>query len=164
MTGKLRFDLSSTSGSESEESSRSTSPVKSALSLESIRLERQFNFVNEHVRKGYLTWDVVLPHNARVLETGTGNGAWLLTLAKQLPKSAILYAIDEYNTFFPTKHPPNVHFYQAPSTYLPLEWTCQFDLVSQSYQATRLKKKNWWDCLRFTFKRILKPSGTRSIP
>ncbi|ESK96146.1 hypothetical protein Moror_7287 [Moniliophthora roreri MCA 2997] len=150
--GKLRFDLSA-----STKSSRSTSPAKSDRS-ESTRFDLHFHFVNEHVRKGYLTWDVVLPHNARVLETGTGTGAWLLSLAKELPKSAILYGIDTSNKLFPTECPPNAHFYKAPATSLPLEWTCQFNLVSQSFQLMKLTKQDWWDTCDH-IQRILRPEG-----
>ncbi|KAJ3861512.1 hypothetical protein EV359DRAFT_1484, partial [Lentinula novae-zelandiae] len=72
-----------------------------------------------------------LEHSDQVLESGTGTGIWLLSLAETIPPTISFTGIDIHTRLFPQEFPSNVSFIQRSITNLPAEWTKRFKIVNQ---------------------------------
>ncbi|KAK7056252.1 hypothetical protein VNI00_002804 [Paramarasmius palmivorus] len=106
--------------------------------VERERLNRQFRFFYKiyYDHKLIVNPGVTIPTNGAVLEAATGTGAWILSLAKELPFHAVDLAPSLWR---PSETPPNVHYTVSSVTSLPKEWDSKFDFVHQSLLSGSLK-------------------------
>ncbi|KAK0222795.1 S-adenosyl-L-methionine-dependent methyltransferase [Armillaria nabsnona] len=100
---------------------------------------------------------IVLKPGDRVLDSGTGSGAWVLSLA-EVPSSVSLTAIDIQSKIFPGSFPPNVDFLLHSVTDLPSQWTDTFSLVNQRFLFTALTGPQWEVALQ-ELHRVIGPGG-----
>ncbi|ESK97686.1 hypothetical protein Moror_17393 [Moniliophthora roreri MCA 2997] len=123
------------------------------------RLNKQFWLYKNHHGRGLIIDPTVnIPSDGAVLDAGTGTGVWILSLAKELPLTVSLYAIDLAPTLWPSDIPPNVHYTVASITSLPTDWSNKFDLVNQSLLAAALKTTDWPIAISELY-RVTKPGG-----
>ena len=110
-----------------------------------------------------------------VLEIGTGTGecnsprsrtppnirdkaAWLIDLASELPKTAVLHGSDIDNSRLPSKYPPNVSFSVGSVLSLPEGWSDRFDFAHQRLLTCALVRADWHRALA-QLRRVLRPGG-----
>ncbi|KAK7056250.1 hypothetical protein VNI00_002802 [Paramarasmius palmivorus] len=90
-------------------------------------------------------------------------GAWVLSLAKELPPTTKLYAVDLAPTLWPSHDvPPNVHYTVSSVTSLPKDWSSKFDLVNQSLLGSSLKASDWPLDVAELY-RVTKPGGNLQL-
>ncbi|KAJ4472954.1 S-adenosyl-L-methionine-dependent methyltransferase [Lentinula aciculospora] len=130
--------------------------------FERTRLNNQFWFYHKHINLDRFIHDerLSLPSNTVILESGAGTGIWSLELAKTVPASVTIDAIDISSKFFPppSRVPSNVHFFQDSILLLPREWTSRFDFASQKLLSTALTNSEWRLAIS-EFYRVIKPGG-----
>ncbi|KAK0432275.1 hypothetical protein EV421DRAFT_1850009 [Armillaria borealis] len=101
--------------------------------LEKQRLELQHAIVRRALCDGKsVLAPIVLKPGDRVLDSGTGSGAWVLSLAEEVPSSVSLTAIDIQSKIFPESFPPNVD-----------QWTDTYSLVNQRFLIGALTGPQW---------------------
>ncbi|KAK0451637.1 hypothetical protein EV421DRAFT_1898576 [Armillaria borealis] len=94
----------------------------------------------------------------KVLDSGTGSGAWVLSLAKEVPLSVSFAAIDIQSKIFPKLFPTNVFFHHHSVTDLPGEWANSYSLINQRVLYAALTESQW-DCALVETHRVLAPGG-----
>ncbi|KAK7056251.1 hypothetical protein VNI00_002803 [Paramarasmius palmivorus] len=125
------------------------------------RLNRQFQF---YYKKFYnhnliINPGITISPASAVLDAATGTGAWILSLAKELPASVSLHAVDLAPALWlPSEAPPNVQYTVSSVTSLPKEWDSKFDFVHQSLLSGSLKATEWPLYIAELY-RVTKPSG-----
>ncbi|KAK7056253.1 hypothetical protein VNI00_002805 [Paramarasmius palmivorus] len=124
------------------------------------RLNQQFYFYKKwQGRNLIIDPGATIPPDGAVLDAATGTGAWILSLAKELPSSVSLYAVDLAPTLWrPSEAPPNIHYTLSSVTSLPKDWTAKFDLVNQSLLTVALKATDWPLDIAELY-RVTKPGG-----
>jgi len=102
---------------------------------------------------------IQLGPDAKVLDAGTGNGAWMLDLASSVPPSASFIGFDISTHLFPASPPSNITFLEH-STISPLlpEWKNAFDLVHQRLMVFAFRPSEWVTAIT-NFYDALKPGG-----
>lgn len=125
---------------------------------ERVRLNEQHEFLKTHVRERALPPDLKLSQGARILDSGTGTGAWVLDAATEAPPGSVLYGTDIQSTTFPSLHPANTVFLVHSVLSLPDEWTGTFDVVHQRLLVAALSQEEWRRALSEIY-RILRPGG-----
>ncbi len=85
-------------------------------------------------------------------------GAWVLSLAEEVPSSVSLTAIDIQSKIFPESSPPNVEFLLHSVTDLPSQWTDTYSLVNQRFLFTALTGPQWEVALQ-ELHRVIVPGG-----
>ncbi|SJL10196.1 uncharacterized protein ARMOST_13580 [Armillaria ostoyae] len=127
--------------------------------LEKQRLESQHSFLRRTLCDGK---SVMAPINLgpgdKVLDSGTGSGAWVLSLAKEVPLSVSFAAIDIQSKIFPKLFPTNVFFHHHSVTDLPGEWANSYSLINQRVLYAALTESQWDSALVETH-RVLAPGG-----
>ncbi|KIK57587.1 hypothetical protein GYMLUDRAFT_172532, partial [Collybiopsis luxurians FD-317 M1] len=90
----------------------------------------------------------------------TSTGIWSIELAKTVPPSVTIHAIDISTKFFPegSSITSNIHFSQDSILSLPSEWSSHFDFVSQKFLVGALTEEQWHLAVS-EFGRIVKPGG-----
>ncbi|KIK52306.1 hypothetical protein GYMLUDRAFT_64334 [Collybiopsis luxurians FD-317 M1] len=85
---------------------------------------------------------------------------WSLGLAKTVPSTVAIHAVDISTTFFPDPKevPPNVHFSHNTIFSLPAQWTCHFDFISLKHLAAAISVPQWRVAIS-EFSRVIKPGG-----
>ncbi|KAK0214046.1 S-adenosyl-L-methionine-dependent methyltransferase [Armillaria fumosa] len=112
--------------------------------LEKQRLELQHALVRRALCDGKsVLAPIVLKPGDRVLDSGTGSGAWALSLVEDVPSSVFLTAIDIQSKIFPESFPPNFEFLLHSVTDLPRQWTDKFSLVNQRFLIGALTGPQW---------------------
>ncbi|KAK0223751.1 hypothetical protein IW262DRAFT_852769 [Armillaria fumosa] len=125
--------------------------------LEKQRLESQHSFLRRTVCDGKsVLAPISLGPGDKVLDSGTGSGAWVLSLAKEVPSSVSLAAIDIQSNIFPKSFPCNVSFHRHSITDLPGEWADSYSLVNQRLLFAALTESQWKRALAETH-RVLTP-------
>ncbi|OAA63436.1 methyltransferase [Niveomyces insectorum RCEF 264] len=108
----------------------------------------------------YSPVDLTQP-NLRVLDSATGEGTWILDLAKSVPSSAALFGTDiSPQHFAPAdQRPPNVHL-SAHSIFdpWPAEFQNSFDVVHQRFVLTVGSDKTAQEAVALLFA-CVKPGG-----
>lgn len=124
------------------------------------RLDKQFWFYKKYHGRGLVCDSrISIPDDGAVLDAATGSGVWIRSLAKQVPSSVELYAVDLAPTIWSSEGvPSNVHYSVQSITSLPGDWTSKFDFVNQSLVAIALKRPDWPKALAELY-RVLKPGG-----
>jgi len=124
------------------------------------RLNVQHKYLTRVICDQRLIYDknVNLDKGSCVLDSGTGTGAWAVDLANEVPELVEIYAADISSANFPPSPPSNVHFSIASVTFLPSEWTGQFDFVNQRFLFGALLAKEWPKALS-EIHRALKSGG-----
>ncbi|KAK0493970.1 S-adenosyl-L-methionine-dependent methyltransferase, partial [Armillaria luteobubalina] len=127
--------------------------------LEKQRLELQHALVRRALYDGKsVLAPIVLKPGDRVLDSGTGSGAWALSLAEEVPSSVFLTAIDIQSKIFPESFPKNVEFLLYSVTDLPRQWTDKFSLVNQRFLFGALTGQQWKVALQEIY-RVIAPGG-----
>ncbi|KAK0432282.1 S-adenosyl-L-methionine-dependent methyltransferase [Armillaria borealis] len=127
--------------------------------LEKQRLELQHALVRRALCDGKsVLAPIVLKPGDRVLDSGTGSGAWALSLAEEVPSSVSLTAIDIQSKIFPESFPPNVVFLLHSVTDLPSQWTDTYSLVNQRFLYGALTGPQWEVTLD-ELHRVVAPGG-----
>ncbi|KLO11733.1 S-adenosyl-L-methionine-dependent methyltransferase [Schizopora paradoxa] len=124
------------------------------------RLNLLHKYSTNVVCDGRLVFDKNINFEASccVLDSGAGTGAWAVDLAKKLPDSVEIYAVDISDAKFMPSPPPNVKFSLASVTSLPAEWSSKFDFVAQRYLVAALLAKEWSEAAAEIY-RVVKPGG-----
>ncbi|KAK0467082.1 S-adenosyl-L-methionine-dependent methyltransferase [Desarmillaria tabescens] len=127
--------------------------------LERRRLDLQHSFLSRALcdSKSVLA-PITLKPSDKVLDSGTGSGAWALSLAEEVPASVSIDAFDIQSNIFPESFPPNIHFSLHSVTNLPGEWSDTYSLVNQRFLFTALTEPQWKAALLEIF-RVLAPGG-----
>ncbi|KAK0469235.1 S-adenosyl-L-methionine-dependent methyltransferase, partial [Desarmillaria tabescens] len=126
---------------------------------EKQRLESQHSFLRRTLCDGKsVVAPITLGPGDKVLDSGTGSGAWILSIAKEVPSSVSLTAIDIQSKIFPKLLPPNIVFHHHSVTDLPGEWTDSYLLVNQRVLYAALTESQWNSALVETH-RVLAPGG-----
>ncbi len=88
------------------------------------------------------------------------SGAWVLSLslAKEVPLSVSLAAIDIQSKIFPKLFPTNVFFHHHSVTDLPGEWANSYSLINQRVLYAALTESQW-DSALVESHRVLAPGG-----
>ena len=88
-------------------------------------------------------------------------GIWAIDLARKVPESVEIYAIDVTDAKYPSSEsaPPNVHFSIASITALPKQWGERFDLINQRHLFAALLRTEWPKALSEMY-RVLRPNGS----
>ncbi|KAL2200433.1 S-adenosyl-L-methionine-dependent methyltransferase, partial [Corynascus similis CBS 632.67] len=98
-----------------------------------------------------------IPRPRRILECGSGSGAWALEVAEQYPECEVI-GIDIYPYPVPEDIPPNLEFQvddlNSPSTF-PSNY---FDLVHSRMMAGGIHANRWMNYLSDIL-RVLRPGG-----
>ncbi|KAJ7691630.1 S-adenosyl-L-methionine-dependent methyltransferase [Mycena rosella] len=94
----------------------------------------------------------------KILDVGTGPGAWLLEMARSVDPSVSMVGIDIESGLVPTSYPTNVEFRVESVMDLPSEWSTTFSLVHQRFFVIALQTNQWPVALREIF-RVLRPGG-----
>ncbi|KAI5117795.1 hypothetical protein M0805_002182 [Coniferiporia weirii] len=130
---------------------------------EQQRLEFQHAYLMDTIYRGKPIDESTLQPRpgSRVLDSGTGTGAWALALAKEVPESVEITGVDISSAFFPEDavRPSNVRFHEASVTQLPEAWSNRFDFIHQRLLFWALTVSSWKVALSESF-RVLKPGGT----
>ncbi|SJK99564.1 uncharacterized protein ARMOST_02872 [Armillaria ostoyae] len=127
--------------------------------LEKQRLELQHALVRRALCDGKTVLaPIVLKPGDRVLDSGTGSGAWALSLAEEVPSSVSLTAIDIQSKIFPESFPPNIVCLLHSVTDLPSQWTDTFSLVNQRFLCGALTGPQWDAALK-ELHRVIAPGG-----
>ncbi|KAK0205277.1 hypothetical protein DFS33DRAFT_754745 [Desarmillaria ectypa] len=125
---------------------------------EKQRLELQHSFLRRTLCDGKsVLAPITLGPGDKVLDSGTGS-AWVLSLAKEVPSSVSLTAIDIQSKIFPKSFPTNIVFHHHSVTDLPGEWTDSYSLVNQRVLYAALTESQWNSTLVETH-RVLAPGG-----
>uniref|UniRef100_A0A0W0GCY2 Methyltransferase domain-containing protein n=1 Tax=Moniliophthora roreri TaxID=221103 RepID=A0A0W0GCY2_MONRR len=118
------------------------------------RLDKQFWFHSKYHGR-----DLVCDSRISIPDDVLFAGVWIRSLAKQVPSSVELYAVDLAPTIWSSEGvPSNVHYSVQSITSLPGDWTSKFDFVNQSLVAIALKRPDWPKALAELY-RVLKPGG-----
>ncbi|KAJ4498584.1 S-adenosyl-L-methionine-dependent methyltransferase [Lentinula lateritia] len=126
---------------------------------EITRLNLQNQLLTREVCDGKLIFaPAELEHGDQVLESGTGTGIWLLSLAETIPPTISFTGIDIHTRLFPQEFPSNVSFIQRSITNLPAEWTKRFKIVNQRLLIGGLTRKEWKKAIQ-EIHRVLVPGG-----
>ncbi|EIW74917.1 S-adenosyl-L-methionine-dependent methyltransferase [Coniophora puteana RWD-64-598 SS2] len=130
--------------------------------LPNDRYERdRLNLHHEIIKQAFgriLFPPIRLGGNDRVLDCGTGSGAWVTNVANNVPPTVHLYGIDIDPFSFPERHPPNAHFLVQSTLDMPAEWSNTFTLANQRMLVSAFSQKDWHRSAQETF-RVLKPGG-----
>ncbi|KAF9071782.1 S-adenosyl-L-methionine-dependent methyltransferase [Rhodocollybia butyracea] len=126
---------------------------------EQERLNWQNQFLTKTVCEGKLiSAPTTLDPGDEVLESATGTGIWLLSVAREVHPHVSLTGIDINPQFFPTQHSPNITFSVHSVTNLPDSWTGRFKLANQRLLVGALTFEQWGVALSELY-RVLKPGG-----
>ncbi|KAJ7660535.1 S-adenosyl-L-methionine-dependent methyltransferase [Mycena rosella] len=126
--------------------------------VEKDRLAFQHQLLKTVFDNRILLAPVNLDGNDKVLDVGTGPGAWLLDMAGCADPSVSMVGIDIESGLFPTSYPPNIEFRVESVLDLPSEWSTTFSLVHQRFFVVALQTTKWPVALREIF-RVLRPGG-----
>ncbi|EJD00066.1 S-adenosyl-L-methionine-dependent methyltransferase [Fomitiporia mediterranea MF3/22] len=129
-----------------------------------LMLKAQHGYLVATVYDGRLIYDkgVQLSPEGRVLDAGTGTGAWITGLAKEVPESVQLVGTDISPALFPKSFPSNVCFVANSTTNLPASWSSTFDFVHQRAMVGAFTSSDWVAAMSELY-RVLKPGGTAQI-
>ncbi|EKM82147.1 hypothetical protein AGABI1DRAFT_112257 [Agaricus bisporus var. burnettii JB137-S8] len=108
-----------------------------------------------------LIWaPVTLESGAVVLDSGTGSGHWLLSLAKEVPSTVVLRGIDISPRMFPspTTIPDNMSLMSHSITSLPEDWTNTVTLIHQRLLVAAFQADQWKTAVSEMY-RVLAPGG-----
>ncbi|KIK56999.1 hypothetical protein GYMLUDRAFT_263365 [Collybiopsis luxurians FD-317 M1] len=123
------------------------------------RLNLQNQLLTRELCNGKLIYaPAELTHGDKVLESGTGTGIWLTSLAEELPPTVSFTGIDIHTRLFPSHFPSNLSFLRHSVTDLPLEWTERFNFVNQRLLIGGLTAQEWTKALQEVH-RVLVPGG-----
>ncbi|KAG7451631.1 uncharacterized protein BT62DRAFT_438230 [Guyanagaster necrorhizus] len=135
---------------------------------EKQRLELQHSLLRRTLCDGKsILPPITLGPGDKVLDSGTGSGEslrvyalriWVISLAKEVPSSVSLTAIDIQSKIFPKICPTNVFFHHHSVTDLPGEWTDSYSLVNQRVLYAALTESQWRSAL-VEIHRVLAPGG-----
>ncbi|KAG7451632.1 S-adenosyl-L-methionine-dependent methyltransferase [Guyanagaster necrorhizus] len=126
---------------------------------EKQRLELQHSLLRRALCDGKsVLAPIILKPGDKVLDSGTGSGAWILSLAEEVPPSISLTAIDIQSNIFPRSFPKNVVFSIHSVTELPGVWTNSYSLANQRVLYAALTEPQWSAALSEIY-RVLAPGG-----
>ncbi|KAK1988857.1 methyltransferase domain-containing protein [Colletotrichum cereale] len=115
-----------------------------ADSKEKLRLDKQHNFIRDHICNGRLVLDetLSLEKGALVLDLGTGSGAWASDLARFLPAGVEIQGFDISNRLFPP-NAPNMTFAIGNVLDLPDHLDSRVTLAHQRLLIYALRRHEW---------------------
>ncbi|KAH7928983.1 S-adenosyl-L-methionine-dependent methyltransferase [Leucogyrophana mollusca] len=102
---------------------------------------------------------ITLKPGDRVLDSGTGSGAWITDCAKKEANSVLFHGVDIESKLFPdlAEH-QNISLSVANLTHLPSEWTNRYSLVNQRLMVAALTDAEWDLAVKEMF-RVTRPGG-----
>ncbi|GKT45413.1 N-methyltransferase gliN [Colletotrichum spaethianum] len=111
---------------------------------EKLRLDKQHNFIRDHICNGRLVLDeaLKLENGSVVLDLGTGSGAWASDLAQFLPDGVEIRGFDISNRLFPP-NAPNVTFAVGNVLELPDNLRSRVTLAHQRLLIYALRRHEW---------------------
>lgn len=86
-------------------------------------------------------------------------GSWALDIARQVPDTVHIDAIDISARLFPSELPSNVSFKECSVARLPAEWTERFDFVHQRLLAAGILANEWPTVVSEIY-RVLRTGGS----
>lgn len=122
------------------------------------RLQRQHRILKKAFEGRLFVAPVSLKPGDSVLDSGTGSASWLLDIAKEVPSTVSIYAVDISSHLFPPNPPSNVQFIEASVTQLPQAWTSTFNLVNQRLLVAALSAAAWQAAFAEMY-RVVVPGG-----
>ncbi|KAH8693159.1 hypothetical protein BGW36DRAFT_464342 [Talaromyces proteolyticus] len=120
-----------------------------ADSHEKLRLDKQHNFIRDHICDGRLVLDdrLTLKEGALVLDLGTGSGAWASDLAGRVPAGVKIEAYDISDRLFP-QNTANVTFETGNVLDLPSRLQSRVTLAHQRLLIYALRHNEWSNAIR----------------
>ncbi|KAJ0163237.1 hypothetical protein CTA2_3296 [Colletotrichum tanaceti] len=111
---------------------------------ERIRLDKQHNFIRDHICDGRLVMDesLRLGDGALVLDLGTGSGAWASDLARAVPAGVGIQGFDISNRLFP-QNTPSVTYDVGNVLELPARLDSRVTLAHQRLLIYALRRHEW---------------------
>ncbi|GJC78510.1 N-methyltransferase gliN [Colletotrichum liriopes] len=127
---------------------------------EKFRLDKQHNFIRDHICDGRLVLDEALrlEKGAVVLDLGTGSGAWASDLAQFLPAGVKIHGFDISNRLFPP-NTPNVTFAIGNVLDLPDHLLSRVTLAHQRLLIYALRRHEWSHALTSIKKTLIPGQG-----
>ncbi|KXN83905.1 hypothetical protein AN958_00985 [Leucoagaricus sp. SymC.cos] len=124
------------------------------------RLNRQNHLLLGLFGNKLLQVPVELKDEDWVLETGSGTGVWLTSLAKSTTSNAQFIGSDIEPKLFPepSSLSPNIRFQVESVIDLPSEWTNKFIVVNQRLLVAGLRVDEWQRAISELY-RVTKPGG-----
>ena len=115
-----------------------------ADSHEKYRLDKQHNFIRDHICGGRLVLDdtLTLKEGALVLDLGTGSGAWSSDMARHVPAGVTIQGFDISNRLFPPNS-RNVTFVTGNVLDLPSDLHSRVSLAHQRLLIYALRRQEW---------------------
>ncbi|KAF7322506.1 hypothetical protein HMN09_00029100 [Mycena chlorophos] len=125
---------------------------------ERLRLNKQHGMIKHSFGGKILFAPVSLTKDDKVLESGTGSGAWLLDLASLSDSAVEMTGVDIESRIFPNEPPSNLTFQVGSVLELPADWSNKFTLVHQRLLMAALQVPQWPQALG-EIHRVLKSGG-----
>ncbi|KAF7770718.1 hypothetical protein Agabi119p4_6692 [Agaricus bisporus var. burnettii] len=124
------------------------------------RLNLQSQLFYELFDNRYILPPISFKEGDIILDSGTGSGHWLSSVAKHVPETVQLRGIDISSRIFPPPSltPPNVTFKTGSITSLPNEWNNYISFIHQRLLIGSLQEHHWKKGLSEMY-RVLIPGG-----
>ncbi|PCH34873.1 S-adenosyl-L-methionine-dependent methyltransferase [Wolfiporia cocos MD-104 SS10] len=163
MSDTSGFDTTKRDGSSHVKTPSKSHYILSADDSERERLNMQHRMLVRATGNRLILPSISLNHADRILDSGTGTGAWILDVIEHVPSSVTLQGIDISSSFFPNHDDRivsrgNIDFSVGSITNLPEHWSAGFALVNQRCLVTALQVHEWEAAIGEVF-RALRPRG-----
>ncbi|KAF8999985.1 hypothetical protein BDQ17DRAFT_1391398 [Cyathus striatus] len=108
-----------------------------------IRLQFQHELIKRIYDNNLILAPVKFNSGDKILECGTGSGAWVMDISKSVPSSVGIHGFDIASRLFPLSPPSNLSFSTSSVSSMTKEWENSFKLVHQRLLMAGLQVEHW---------------------